>query len=43
MKRKRAVLFVCQRYFQVIQPSLALGLCLIILRLLWNKKKFHIV
>ena len=41
MKRKRAVLFVCQRYFQVIQPSLGFGL--IILRLLWNKKKLHIV
>ena len=41
MKRKRAVLFVCQRYFQVVQPSL--GVCLIILRLLWNKKKLHIV
>ena len=41
MKRKRAVLFVCQRYFQVIQPSL--GFCLIIFCLLWNKKKLHFV
>ena len=41
MKRKRVVLFVCQRYFQIIQPSL--GFCLIILCLLWNKKKLHTV
>lgn len=41
MKRKRAVLFVCQRYFRVVQ--LSLGFYLIIFRLLWNKKKLHIV
>ena len=41
MKRKRAVLFVYQHYFQIIQPSL--GVCLIIFCLLWNKKKLHIV
>ena len=41
MKCKRAVLFVCQRYFQVIQSSLGFGL--IIFRLFWNKKKLHIV
>ena len=40
MKHKRVILFVCQRYFQVIQPSL--GFCLIIF-FFWNKKKLHFV
>ncbi len=41
MKHKRAVLFVCQRYFQIVQPSL--GFCLSIFRRFWNKKKLHFV